>query len=177
MMGTHSALEAALNTARKAREGGGGLHVPKIHVKKPHAVKQHTGPIHSSVAGRTDHLPMEVPSGSYVLSADVVSHLGENNTAAGFVNLKRMFGGIPRGQGSQPYGHKGGPYGMADGGTAPAGVPIVAAGGEYVVHPYHVRQIGDGDLDLGHKVLDEWSKRIRADHVKLLKHLPPPKKN
>ena len=127
-MPRHEHVESAL---RVAREAGGlnMLHVPHLRPKKirePRAEKfekhlnagVHTGPIHSTVAGRTDHLPMGVPSGSYVLSADVVSHLGENNTAAGFANLKRMFGGTPRGGGSQPYNHEGGPYGMADGGTA-----------------------------------------------------------
>ena len=44
----------------------------------------HVGPIHSAVAGRTDHLPMHVPSGAYVLPADIVSAMGEGNTAAGF---------------------------------------------------------------------------------------------
>jgi len=34
-------------------------------------VKLHTGPIHSPVAGRTDHLPMHVPAGSYVIPADL----------------------------------------------------------------------------------------------------------
>jgi hypothetical protein len=185
-------IERAL---RIAREAGGetqalnALHVPHTRPKKikpPRAEKfvkhlnagagVHTGPIHSTVAGRTDHLPIGVPSGSYVLSADVVSHLGENNTAAGFANLKRMFGGMPRGGGEQPYNHEGGPYGMATGGTAPE-VPIVAAGGEYVVHPHHVKEIGGGDLDTGHKVLDEFSKRIRAEMVKTLKKLPPPARN
>lgn len=185
-MSRYEHVESAL---RVAREAGGlnMLHVPHLRPKKirePRAEKfekhlnavVHTGPIHSTVAGRTDHLPMGVPSGSYVLSADVVSHLGENNTAAGFANLKRMFGGTPRGGGSQPYNHEGGPYGMADGGTAKQ-VPIVAAGGEYVVHPHHVKQIGGGDLDTGHKVLDEFSKRIRAEMVKTLKNLPGPKKD
>jgi hypothetical protein len=106
----------------------------------------------------------------------VVSHLGENNTAAGFTNLKRMFGGLPRGGGAEPYNHEGGPYGMAEGGTAP-GVPIVAAGGEYVVHPAHVREIGGGDLDMGHKVLDVFVARVRKELIGTLKKLPGPRKN
>jgi hypothetical protein len=173
---------------RIARESGGlnKLHVPHIHpmkIKMPRAEKfakhlntQHTGPIHSSVAGRTDHLPMHVPSGSYVLPADIVSAAGEGNTMAGFAHAKRVFGGTPRGGGEQPYNHEGGPYGMAAGGTA-SGVPIVAAGGEYVVHPHHVREVGGGDLDMGHKVLDEFVKRKRSELVKTLKRLPGPQKN
>lgn len=136
----------------------------------------HVGPIHSSVAGRTDHLPMSVPTGSYVLPADIISGAGEGNTMAGFAHAKRVFGGLPRSAGAQPYNHTGGPYGMAAGGSA-SGVPIVAAGGEYVVHPDHVRAVGGGDLDMGHKVLDEFVKRARSALVKTLKKLPGPKKD
>lgn len=182
----------SIDTAlRLARESGGlnSLKVPHVHKLHPRmpdaeryakrAAKQselHTGPIHSSVAGRTDHLPVHVPSGSYVIPADIISGAGEGNTMAGFAHAKRVFGGVPRGGGAEPYDHTGGPYGMAAGGAAP-GVPIVAAGGEYVVHPYHVRQLGGGSLDMGHKVLDEFVKRSRAHLVKTLKKLPGPKKN
>jgi ADP-ribose pyrophosphatase YjhB (NUDIX family) len=312
-------IAAALNEARKHRAHGGlnMLHVPHIRPKKiraPHAERfvkhlQHTGPIHSSVAGRTDHLPMHVPSGAYVVPADIVSGMGEGNTIAGFKHMRRMFGGMPRGQGAAPYGQEGGPYGMAAGGAikhraagvlfvspddkillmrragkdhagewalpgggiengetseeaarrelaeetghsfkghlTPAtrrkkdgvdfttflahaepfqpklndehdahawvsrkealkarlhpgvketlealdrppgkagggeasGVPIVAAGGEYVLHPDQVREAGGGDLERGHKVLDEFVKRMRAELVKTLKNLPGPKKD
>lgn len=156
-------IAAALNIARKHRADGG-------------SVKQHTGAIHSSVSGRTDHLPMHVPSGSYVLPADIVSAAGEGNTMAGFAHAKRVFGGMPRGGGDQPYNHEGGPYGMKRGGAA-SGVPIVAAGGEYVVHPDAVREVGGGDLDLGHKVLDEFVLRVRKELIKTLKKLPGPKKD
>ena len=71
----------------------------------------HVGPINSGVAGRTDHLPMHVPSGSYVLPADIVSAHGEGNTIAGFKVLRRVFGGVPYKGGSMPYGATGGPYG------------------------------------------------------------------
>ncbi len=312
------AIAAALNTARKHREGGGlnALHEPHIHPKKirmPRAERfvrhlQHTGPIHSSVAGRTDHLPMHVPHGSYVLPADIVSAGGEGNTAAGFKVLRRTFGGTPYAGGSAPYGQSGGPYGMAAGGAAkhhaagilfidpddkillmkrlggdkdhggewalPAGgiekgetpedaarreteeetghaydgdlreithrtregvefttfvahvkpftpklneehdrhawvpideakdmevhpgvratldrlrvhkahggavgVPIVAAGGEWVVHPEHVENVGGGDLDRGHQVLDEFVKHVRKELIGTLKRLPGPKKD
>jgi hypothetical protein len=32
--------------------------------------------------------------------------------------------------------------------------PILAAGGEYVVHPHVVRRIGHGNLKQGHRILD-----------------------
>jgi hypothetical protein len=131
-------------------------------------VKLHTGPIHSQVAGRTDHLPMHVPAGSYVIPADVVSGYGEGNTMAGFKRLNMTFG------------HKGGaPKGKAEGGAAMAGepVPIVAAGGEYVIHPDVIVQIGGGDMDRGHRELDAFVKASRAKTVKTLQKLPGPKKD
>lgn len=160
------AVAIALDVARRHKRADGGSVSKGIH----------TGPIHSTVAGRTDHLPIGVPSGSYVIPADVVSHLGENNTTAGFANLKRMFAGIPRGGGEQPYNHKGGPYGMKRGGAAPS-VPIVAAGGEHVLDPDEVRWAGGGDLDTGHKVLDDFVKLIRKELIKTLKNLPGPAKS
>jgi hypothetical protein len=181
------AIAAALNTARKSRAAGGlnALTIPHVHrprIRTPRAfryTRHHTGPIHSSVAGRTDHLPMTVPTGSYVLPADILSASGEGNTIAGFKHARRIFGGNPYGGGSQPYNHTGGPYGMAAGGAADddPGVPIVAAGGEYVIHPDAVREVGGGDLDTGHKVLDEFVKQIRAETIKTLKKLPGPSRD
>ncbi len=169
------AVAAALNTARKSRQEGGAIHIKKPHV--PHVKHFHTGPIHSSVAGRTDHLPMTVHSGSYVLPADILSASGEGNTIAGFKHARRVFGGTPYGGGDQPYNHEGGPYGMATGGRSEGGVPIVAAGGEYVLHPDQVRAVGGGDLDTGHKVLDEFVLRMRKELVKTLKKLPGPRRD
>jgi hypothetical protein len=172
------AIAAALNTARKHREGGGLNRIKKLHT--PRVKLHHVGPIHSSVAGRTDHLPMTVHTGSYVLPADIISGSGEGNTIAGFKHARRVFGGNPYGGGAQPYNHTGGPYGMSKGGEADGddeGVPIVAAGGEYVLHPDQVREVGGGDLDTGHRVLDEFVKRMRAELVKTLKKLPGPQKD
>jgi hypothetical protein len=167
------AVAAALNMARETKAGGGSL------FKSPSSgEKVHVGPIHSVVAGRTDHLPMQVPSGSYVIPADIISSMGEGNTMAGFKHMRRIFGGIPYSGQSAPYGATGGPYGeplpgKAEGGAAT--VPIIAAGGEYVLSPAQVMIAGDGDIDMGHKVLDEFVKRMRAETVKTLKNLPGPK--
>ena len=166
-----------------------------------HVTKMHTGPIHSAVAGRTDHLPMHVPEGAYVLPADIVGGFGEGNTIAGFKVAKRLprlfattFYGASKPGGGAPYGGSGLPYGSpspnrAAGGGAPSktddgalqpaagGVPIVAAGGEHVYGPDEVRMIGGGDLGTGHKVLDEFVKSYRASLVKKLQSLPGPKKD
>lgn len=122
---------------------------------------------------------MHVPSGSYVIPADIVSGMGEGNTIAGFKHMRRMFGGTPYGGGSIPYGGSGGPYGEALPGKADGGqvdsVPIVAAGGEYVLSPEQVQQAGAGDLETGHRVLDDFVKQMRAQTVNTLKNLPGPK--
>jgi hypothetical protein len=160
-----SAVDRALRVARDA-----GGRVDEIY----------SGPIHSSVAGRTDHLPMRVNSGSYVLPADILSAGGEGNTIAGFKHAKRVFGGNPYGgAGKVPYGQGKTPYGMKKGGGAHGNgsVPIVAAGGEFVIHPDHVKEIGGGDLDTGHKVLDEFVKRVRKELIKTLQKLPGPKRD
>jgi len=66
--------------------------------------------------------------------------------------------------------------GFADGG-ATDGIPIVAAGGEYVIPPEDVIHIGGGDLDHGHKVLDAFVKKMRQKTIKTLQNLPGPKKD
>ena len=168
-----STVEKALRIARA--EGG--------HVSQK--IQLHVGPIHSRVSGRTDHLPVHVPSGAYVLPADIVSAMGEGNTTAGFEHVKRMFGGLPySGHGNIPYAGGEGPYGSdlprADGGgidNTGAPVPCVLAGGEYVLSPEEVHAAGDGDMDAGHKVLDDFVKQYRAKTIKTLKGLPGPRKD
>ena len=177
------AIAAALSTARKSKAEGGHLFQPHIHAPKVHKPKHfkahlHVGPIHSGVAGRTDHLPMHVPSGAYVIPADIISGMGEGNTVAGFKVAKSIFSSHFYGSGS-PYGASGLPYGMpapkAAGGEAT--VPIVAAGGEYVISPHEVTAIGKGNMDDGHKILDHFVTQYRSKLVKTLKALPGPKKN
>lgn len=301
-------IQAALGIARKHRDDGG--ETTTATTSGPHF---HVGPIHSSVAGRTDHLPITVPSGSYVLPADVVSAGGAGNTMAGFKVLKRVFGGEPYNQKDHyPYAQGSGPYGAAiprksggrvhaagilfhtpekevlllrrtgkshagewglpaggiekgetpqqaakreteeeaghthEGGLSPfmhsdrdgvdfvtfiasadrfpvklneehseskwikpekaladlplhpgvkaaleklvkrggkahggasSGVPIVAAGGEHVLSPDQVRQVGHGDIDLGHRVLDSFVLKVRKELIHTLKNLAPPKKD
>ena len=163
------AVAAALNTARQTKAAGGPPAAPYMPAAKgtPYGKPSngvHLGPIHSPVAGRTDHLPMHVPSGAYVIPADIVSSLGEGNTMAGYRAVKMMF--------------KGAPYGAyAAGGTVGDPVPIVAAGGEYVLSPDEVIWAGGGDLDAGHRALDKWIVDTRAETVKTLKTLPGPKKD
>ncbi|KPK13922.1 MAG: hypothetical protein AMJ56_00255 [Anaerolineae bacterium SG8_19] len=173
------AIAIALDVARKPRKAFGGAPAPKtlpILPKAPVAKgvqqeKLHVGPIHSHVAGRTDHLPMKVPSGSYVIPADIISSMGEGNTMAGFRVAKRIF--------SRPINYMTGSPGasaFAKGGSVEP-VEIVAAGGEYVIHPDDVAYLGGEDLDKGHAELDKFVKLQRAKTVKTLRNLPGPKKD
>lgn len=172
-----------IRAAIKAAHGGFKTPpIPKAHAPKMPKVKKvraHTGPIHSAVAGRTDHLPMHVPSGAYVIPADIISAMGEGNTVAGFKVAKSIFSAGFYGSG-EPYGQSGLPYGMdaphkSEGGEAT--VPIVAAGGEYVIAPHEVAALGKGNIDDGHRILDEFVKQFRRKTVKVLQRLPGPKKD
>ena len=159
------AIAIALETARRAKRAFGGK-PPAPMVQKTRGVKPHVGPIHSAVAGRTDHLPMHVPSGAYVIPADIISAMGEGNTMAGFKimnDMVKQYGGMPKA--------------YAEGGSTDNLVPIIAAGGEYVIPPEVVVSMGDGDMDAGHKELDAFVLKMRAKTVKTLKGLAPPKKD
>jgi hypothetical protein len=141
------AVAAALSTARKSRAEGGEVS-DKIHV----------GPIHSPVAGRTDHLPINVPSGSYVIPADIISAMGEGNTMAGFRVANKVFG-------------------MQEASEAPP-VEVIVAGGEYIITPENVAdRIGGGDIERGHRNLDDFVLRYREMTVQTLKKLPGPRKD
>ena len=141
--------------------------------------KIHVGPIHSPVAGRTDHLPVHVPSGAYVIPADIISAMGEGNTMAGFKVANTIFSKIPGMQGMPGADAQLGlPEKRAMGGaTHGSPVPVVVAGGEYVISPEDVEHMGEGDLDAGHRVLDAFVVKMRKKTVDTLKNLPPPKKN
>jgi hypothetical protein len=164
----NQAIAAALSTARKAMETGGDAGRSPRH-KDP---KVFHGPLKVGIPGRTDRLPIRVYSGSYVLPADCVSSLGENNTEAGFevvrkmIEEKRTSGG--RVGMTQKYGLHG-PY------HAPRNsVDVLVAGGEYILTPEEVELFGDGDLNAGHKTLDAFVKAQRRKHIKILNKLPPP---
>jgi hypothetical protein len=167
------AIAIALNTARqsRAKRDFGGQTVTTTtetmgaKLRPPKSPKMHVGPIHSPVAGRTDHLPMTVPSGAYVIPADIVSALGEGNTMAGFKIIREMFKGMP------------GEQAFASGGASSAPVEIIAAGGEYVIDPVTVHHIGGGHLEAGHRELDKFVKHMRAKTISTLKKLPGPRKD
>ena len=185
-------------------------HIAKASkIAREKATPCHEGLITMAVGGRTDHIPMNVLEGSYVLPADIVSGLGEGNTLAGSKLVDTMFKSGPFGvsakqpQFSQPtrpspmipgsttamspfgFDQKSpfsfGQRAAADGGPIMSGkyrpVPIVAAGGEYVVHPDVVKRLGGGDMEKGHNYLDAFVKGVRHHLIKTLSKLPGPKRD
>jgi hypothetical protein len=132
--------------------------------RKPHF----SGYIHGDTGGRTDNKSIDVGAGSHVIPADVVSSLGEGNSIAGAKALHLTLG-------MGPYGTDA-PGKFADGGEV-EGVPIVAASGEIVVPPEKVLEIGNGDQEAGHAILDQFIKHQRDKTIKTLKRLPGPKKD
>ena len=161
--------------------------------------------INSNVPGRNDRIPMQARTGSFVLPADVVSGLGQGNTMAGAkmwgdaisssvgpggiqnVIRRRTVKGpaMPRmssmgksgrgfadgGMGHNSMGHNGGPP-MNDEGLT----PIVVAGGECIVDPEFVCELGGGDPELGKKHLSNSVMTVRNHVIKHLKGLPRPVK-
>lgn len=199
------ALAAAYRVKRERRAAGGALAFggspAPWQVKQEARNMMHAGPIMSAVPGRTDRHNMSLASGAYVIPAQAVSHLGQNNTIAGFKVLNGMFGQqgpygssamkMAHGPGAphpprpmSPTGMKGfaahgGGYdnGGARGEHVGAPVDVVTAGGEYVVPPSIVAAIGGGDINHGHEVLDAWVNKIKQDHIKTLRKLPGPAKS
>lgn len=168
------ALAIAYRVKRDSRATGGaaGGNAPPWYVRSEARGMTHTGPIVSSVAGRTDHLNMKVPSGAYVVPAHVVSGLGQGNTQNGQAVLSRMFAPSPYGASVPKF--PAGKKKFADGGGVGDPVEIMAAGGEYVIDPSAVARVGGGDMDAGHKILDAWVIHERDKLAKTIKKLPGP---
>jgi hypothetical protein len=115
-----------------------------------------TGALRHDGPGRTDDLEISVPGESFVIPADVISAMGQGNTEAGLKLLEQIFPPTP--------------VPRANGGT----VPIVAAGGEFIVGPDHVSRLGEGDMKKGHENLRKFVIEMRKHAIKTLKKLPTP---
>lgn len=150
--------------------------------------------INSSVPGRTDRIPMRSAPGSFVLPADVVSGVGQGNTKAGAQMWGQLIAakigpmGIQNAMrkaalktptlGMGGLGKVGRDKGFAEGGDVGDDdlVPIVTAGGECLVDPEIVCELGDGDPDRGKKVLSDSVMAVRKHVIEHLKSLPKPAK-
>jgi hypothetical protein len=181
-------------------EAKGGAHLPERGISGGGTPSSPGGFLHTAGPGRSDNLNIHPHADSYVVPSDVVSGLGEGNSLAGAKALESTFngstgpGGIPMPRATHT-GHRMGPprlgagfgHGMphAKGGQTNDNdaddksqtVPIVAAGGEYVVRPEHVKALGGGDVDRGHKILDAFVLHIRKRTIKELRGLKGPVKS
>lgn len=150
------------------------------------AKAMHTGPILSAVPGRTDAHSMHVPSGSYVIPADIVSGRGQGNTIAGSNFMQKMFRMGPYGSPSlsmkrgigaprppKPMGVMRAAGGQANGNVG-APTPVMLAGGEVVVPPENLMDVVHPDLDYAHQIMDAWILDERKNLRKTLAKLPGP---
>ena len=150
----------------------------------PHP-KTFTGPIVSAVPGRTDKHLTHVPSGSYVIPADIVSGHGQGNSLAGMNAIHKLFrmGDSPA---SIP-GSKSNAKAFAKGGAdkhVGKPVPVILAGGEVVVPPENALETmrrltkkPSMTLDQAHAAFDQWILKHRKKLIKTLKNLKPPAKD
>lgn len=121
--------------------------------------------LHGDTGGRADKIITKSPNGSYIVPADVVSHLGEGNSEAGGKIIHAMLSKLEKDR----------PNKLAIGGSPDGkGVPVALSHGEFQVSPRHVALIGHGSLRRGHEILDKWVQQTRDDHIKTLKKLKPP---
>lgn len=157
-----------------------GMEVPWFERREENS-QPGTGFLNSSVAGRTDRLPVAVAADSYVIPADVVSGVGQGNSLSGARLLNEALKTGPWGTAINHVGaHSNAPrppkpeYDKKGGTTHH--MPIMVAGGEYTVPPEVVKRLGGGDKTKGHRLLDEMVKRVRAHTLKTIRTLPKPKR-
>jgi hypothetical protein len=162
------AVAAALNIARSGKAKGGSIPAPltnsDVSDRSAQDVRAHVGSMPAAIPGRTDHLNMHVPAGSYIIPADIVSSLGEGNTESGYDILDSLC-----------HDHRSTAEATSHKGESLA--PIVAAGGEYAIPPSVVASLGGGDITRGHDLLDNFVVLARKDLIKTLQKLPGPKKD
>src|SRR5271170_8068816 len=80
-------VQTQISPQRIGRDAGGAI--------PDSPLSPFSGPIASIVAGRTDHVPMHVQSGAYVIPADIVSSIGQGNSLNGLAVLRGMFKASP----------------------------------------------------------------------------------
>lgn len=166
----NQALAAAYRVQR-GKANGGGVSLPNILGRMERGTLSQSGFMNGLTTGRGDHVPVSVKSNSYVIPADIVSGIGQGNSLSGAHALNRAF--------------KMGPYGMArrgkarfaGGGEVEAPTDIAISDGEFTIPPDKVAEIGNGDINRGHQILDALVKHIRQKTIKTLRKLPEPKKS
>ena len=175
MMMPQPGFSAPMGGARPLNRGGSASSL------RNSSIKMTKGPIISSVPGRTDKHLTHVPSGSYVIPADIVSAHGEGNTLAGVPSIHKLFKMDEHNVHVTPT-HAISKF--AKGGTVNehVGKPVQVklAGGEIVVPPEKVWEtmcrICKKKMTLAeaHDAMDEWVLDERRKLRKTLAKLPGP---
>jgi len=164
---------------RQRKASGGGIAAALPQAGQGEEIRE-DGLFQGSASGRSDTVNATVPSGAYMIPADVVSALGDGNTESG---AKVLDGLIPMNGDEAPQG--GITAGLAKGGIvrpepqkggiAGNPTPIKASNGEYLVSPPRVAALGGGDINHGHDILDEFVQEVRQKNATKLKKLPKPR--
>lgn len=98
-----SDIETALELARHGSKASLSHSIP-IKAIPESGLDFHGGLIDAPIHGRTDKIRLNIPSGSYVLPADIVSAVGQGNTMAGAHAIKEIANDAPYHADSAPYG-------------------------------------------------------------------------
>jgi hypothetical protein len=175
---TGQAIAIALDVAgrqRKDRARGGSV----------------VGALKGKGKGRADDIKISARPGSHVIPADVVSAMGGGNSIAGHDILGQMFpksikprlqkGAMGQSkkvpnvsptkiQSVNMFGGRSTGKMFSDGGS----VPIAVSDGEFIISPEDVKDVGEGNIDAGHKVLNDFIIRVRASTVDQLKQMENP---
>ncbi len=97
-----AAIDEAVHMLERARHHPAAKAAHKaIHEK---GIDFNGGLIDSHIHGRTDKLPLNVPAGSYILPADIVSAVGQGNTKAGAHAIEEVVKDAPYSIHDGPYG-------------------------------------------------------------------------
>jgi hypothetical protein len=144
-----------------------------------------TGPLVSSVPGRTDLHFTHVPSGAYVIPADIVSAHGQGNTLAGIDKLHKMFNLHKHTASTAPQFPSRAKKFAKGGADKHIGkpVPVKLAGGEIVLPPSSVHETMQRvrgkqlSMDEAHREMDKWVIDERKKLRKTLAKLPGPAKD
>ena len=134
----------------------GMLRTPALEARGPGSrggveVKFATGgPVPGATPGRADLVNATVPAGTYILPADVVSGMGQGNSAAGIQALHALFAQLPKSPAP----------------TQDAKVRL--SGGEFAVTPEMLMQLGSAQLD-------NLVKSVRQQSAQAVASMPPPR--
>jgi len=153
------------------------------------------GLLQGATSGRADKVETSAPAGSHIIPADVVSGLGQGNTLAGAKVMQYILNSgpwgtpMPRSSGRSSIPRPPSVQRDAGGGAIPLfkAVPRAKGGklpeghsavdlsdGEFAVHPWYVHSWGNGNPDIGHKVLDRFIVAQREKNIKDQKKIKPP---